>query len=194
MRGAAARARAAKGGERHSPWAAADGWRLGGGAVAEAAFRDGEEVVWVRRRGGKVSVRGKDFAAGAVTLAGREVSAEVDGARLQATLVNDGDAVTVFANGATAVLRRHDPLAAAEAKAAEAASGSFAATMPGVVVAVMVTPGAHVEKGATLLVIEAMKVEHAIRAHAAGTVTEVRFAVGDQVNEGDQLVAFTPAG
>jgi 3-methylcrotonyl-CoA carboxylase alpha subunit len=90
------------------------------------------------------------------------------------------------------VFRRYDPLAAAEARAAEATGGSLAATMPGVVVAVLVAAGARVEKGATLMVIEAMKVEHAIRAHAAGTVTEVRFAVGDQVAEGDQLVAFTP--
>jgi 3-methylcrotonyl-CoA carboxylase alpha subunit len=193
-RAASARSDAAHAAERGSPWAVTDGWRLGGAAVAETAFRDGDEVVWVRRRAGMISARGVDMPARAVGLVGRDLTAELGGAPLRATIVADGDWLTVFANGSSAVLQRYDPLAAAEARAAESASGGFAASMPGVVVAVMVAPGTHVEKGATLLVIEAMKVEHAVKAHSAGMVTEVRFAVGDQVKEGDQLVAFTPDG
>ncbi len=44
------------------------------------------------------------------------------------------------------------------------------------------------EKGAPLLVLEAMKMEHTIKAPAAGTVRRVCFAVGDQVEEGAELV------
>ena len=63
--------------------------------------------------------------------------------------------------------------------------------MPGVVVDVTVTAGAEVARGEPLMVIEAMKVEHTIRAPADGTVDEVLYAVGDAVEEGAALVAFT---
>ena len=63
--------------------------------------------------------------------------------------------------------------------------------MPGVVVAVNVAGGERVEKNQPLLVIEAMKVEHTIRAPSAGTVDAVHYKVGDRVDEGAELAAFT---
>jgi len=65
--------------------------------------------------------------------------------------------------------------------------------MPGKVIAILVAPGSSVEKGDALLVMEAMKMEHTIHAPAAGTVDDILFAIGDQVQEGAQLLAFTPA-
>ena len=56
--------------------------------------------------------------------------------------------------------------------------------MPGKVIALLAKPGAAVEKGAPLLVLEAMKMEHTISAPHAGTVKSFRFAAGDQVEEG----------
>ena len=50
--------------------------------------------------------------------------------------------------------------------------------------------GARVERGATLLVMEAMKMEHTIVAPADGVVADVLFSVGDQVDEGAELVRF----
>jgi len=190
----AAREVARRAGEPNSPWAALDGWRLGGSSANEASFEFDGKIVSVRRHAGRVRVGDVEFVVGGTMLRGRDLVAEIDGAEVRATVVADGATVTVFDDGKTVVLGRYDALAIAEARAAESQGGSFAATMPGVVVAVMVASGAHVAKGATLMVIEAMKVEHAVKAHAAGTVAEVRFAVGDQVAEGDQLVVFTPDG
>jgi biotin carboxyl carrier protein len=62
--------------------------------------------------------------------------------------------------------------------------------MPGAVVAVGATAGASVVRGATLVTLEAMKMEHAVRAPADGAVVEVRVAVGDQVEAGDVLVVL----
>lgn len=62
--------------------------------------------------------------------------------------------------------------------------------LPGTVVAVHVTDGQDVAEGTLLMVVEAMKMEHKIIASAAGTVEQVRFAVGDRVDEGDLLVAL----
>ncbi len=62
--------------------------------------------------------------------------------------------------------------------------------MPGKVVAWLAEPGALVEKGTPLLVLEAMKMEHTILAPAAGIVNGFHFAAGEQVSEGAQLVDF----
>jgi len=60
--------------------------------------------------------------------------------------------------------------------------------MSGAVVALPVAVGDTVEAGATLMIIEAMKMEHAIVAQVSASVSEILFAVGDQVEEGDTLV------
>jgi 3-methylcrotonyl-CoA carboxylase alpha subunit len=60
--------------------------------------------------------------------------------------------------------------------------------MSGAVVAVPIAPGDEVEQGDSLMVIEAMKMEHAVLAPSSAMVGEVLFAVGDQVEEGETLV------
>ena len=66
--------------------------------------------------------------------------------------------------------------------------GSALAPMPGGVVRVTVAVGDTVAAGQLLVVLEAMKMEHAVHATAAGTVTEVTVAEGDQVETGRVLV------
>ncbi len=66
------------------------------------------------------------------------------------------------------------------------------APMPGRVVAVHVRPGDRVAPGASLVVLEAMKMENEFRATAAGVVAEVRVSAGQAVNAGDLLVLVTP--
>jgi 3-methylcrotonyl-CoA carboxylase alpha subunit len=68
------------------------------------------------------------------------------------------------------------------------------APMPGRVVAVLVSPGAPVEPGAALVVLEAMKMENEFRATVAGVVTEVRVTPGQAVNSGDLLVVVEGGG
>jgi biotin carboxyl carrier protein len=64
--------------------------------------------------------------------------------------------------------------------------------LPGTVIAVYVEVGQTVGEGHVLMVVEAMKMEHKITATSAATVGEVRFAVGDRVDQGDLLVALEP--
>ncbi|WP_304412211.1 biotin/lipoyl-containing protein, partial [Pandoraea sp. B-6] len=114
-----------------------------------------------------------------VTLGDRRVQGHVD---------FEHDAAHVFADGQSWTLRWHDPLA--QAGAQEGGEGRLTAPMPGKVIAVLAPAGTKVEKGAPLLVMEAMKMEHTISAPADGEIEEVLFAVGDQVPEGAQLLAF----
>ena len=69
----------------------------------------------------------------------------------------------------------------------EAASGSLIASMPGKVIRVNVSEGQRVEKGTVLLVLEAMKMEHAVASPAKGKVASLRVVVGDTVAGGDVL-------
>jgi biotin carboxyl carrier protein len=64
--------------------------------------------------------------------------------------------------------------------------------MPGGVVVVTVAVGDRVEPGTVLVTLEAMKMEHVVRAPVAGTVREVRVDIGDQVDTGDVLVVIEP--
>ena len=68
--------------------------------------------------------------------------------------------------------------------------GHLTAPIPGRIVAVMVEPGARVARGAPLMVLEAMKMEHTITAPADGRVAAVYFQAGDRVEEGAELLAF----
>ena len=76
--------------------------------------------------------------------------------------------------------------------AAQAAPGSLRAPMPGTVARVGVTIGDHVTRGQPLLWLEAMKMEHVISAPAAGIVTELPVAAGEQVEVGSVLAVVKP--
>ncbi|MEM7080755.1 MAG: biotin/lipoyl-containing protein, partial [Pseudomonadota bacterium] len=71
--------------------------------------------------------------------------------------------------------------------------GGFNAPMNGAIVSVLVEPGQAVAAGDTLVIMEAMKMEHAIKAPVAGEVTEIFYAPGDLVEGGAPLLGFVGA-
>lgn len=73
---------------------------------------------------------------------------------------------------------------------ARAGGGVLKAPMPGLVVRVLVEPGQRVQEGQGVAVLEAMKMENEFKARVAGTVKEIRVAVGQPVNPGDVLVVI----
>ena len=73
---------------------------------------------------------------------------------------------------------------------AQAEGGGPIYPLPGTVIAVHVAAGDAVTDGQVLMVVEAMKMEHKILAAGDATVSEVRFAVGDRVDQGELLVAL----
>ncbi len=195
MREAEARARAvaARSGDPHSPWHATDGWRMNEDNHHVLRFRDGERAVAVtahyRDGGYALDLPGGTVSASAAEGPGGGLVVHLDGARSLAHVVRRGDAFTVFAFGRS----HHLELDAARTAEDDDTGGSLAAPMPGSVVEVLVQPGAAVEKGAALMILEAMKMEHTIRAPSAGTVKAVFFARGDQVAEGVSLLDFEAA-
>ena len=77
---------------------------------------------------------------------------------------------------------------------AGAALTRVSAPLPGKVVKIAVRSGDRVERGATLVVLEAMKMELSVEAPRAGVVAEVMVSEGGQVAEGAVLVTFADAG
>lgn len=92
----------------------------------------------------------------------------------------------VWIDGRTFTLHREEPRARRRAR--ERAAGSLAASMPGQVIAVAVTPGQQVSRGQTLVVLEAMKMEQRITAPEEGIVAALHCRLGDVVERGQVLV------
>lgn len=112
----------------------------------------------------------------------------IDGMREAATVVADGDRRAVFLAGRSWPLVLEDPFAAGEAD--EGAEGRLTAPMPAKVIRVAAAVGDRVARGAVLLVLEAMKMEHSVAAPADGTVARLAVAEGDLVEEGAELVVL----
>jgi len=195
QRGETAAAEAKASHDPYSPWHATNVWRLNEDPAEILHFRDGENPVTVPVRHLRDAFV-LTLPAGAVTAAAARAAdgdllVDLDGVRLRATAVRDADDVTVYFEGRAYTLRRVDPLAVEDL--AERADARLTAPMPGKVSHVAVDEGAAVKRGALLLVLEAMKMEHAITAPADGRIERVNYAVGEWVEEGSVLVAFAPA-
>ncbi|MFN3842249.1 MAG: acetyl/propionyl/methylcrotonyl-CoA carboxylase subunit alpha [Rehaibacterium terrae] len=189
---AAVREQAARSGDPTSPWAIADGWRLG---------HAGERRLVLQHRGvrhelhaagsaGDYRLRGDGFA---LTITGARIvdgmlSARFDGESARYLVRADADATTVH-DGHRRVRFERVGAFHFEGETDAGAGNRVAAPMPGRIVLVKVAPGDRVDEGQELLVMEAMKMELTLRAPRAGTVAEVRAAAGDFV-EGDAALVM----
>ena len=191
-----ARLAAKSSGDPWSPWHARDGWRMNLSAARIIGFRDGESLVEAevryQREQWQVTINGRTALARGSKLEGDRIAVEFDDRRLIASVVAVDGKRSIFLQGSTYSLLRDDPLHLVEAGGAH--GGGLTAPMPGKVVALLAQPGQKVEKGAPLLILEAMKMEHTITAPAAGTVRAFCYAAGEQVGDGAALVEFDGEG
>jgi 3-methylcrotonyl-CoA carboxylase alpha subunit len=177
-----------------APWGTRDGWRAWGAATAAVRLTHAGATADLRlvRAGASWRV---ETPAGAVTVAaapagdGRTALRAGDRATT-ARVVAAAGAATVFADGRTCRFGLSDPLA----RRAEAGAGGdrLLAPMPGLVKALHVAAGATVAAGDRIATLEAMKMEHALRAPRAGVVAQVAAAEGEQVEEGALIAALAP--
>ena len=140
----------------------------------------GEETAEVRVEGESALLDGRPLAFHATRAGGRLEAIRVGKDVFRIRAERDGNRVFVWCAGAVHEFRR----AAGRAASAGSASGGLLAPMPGRVRRVLLVEGARVGKGDVILILEAMKMEHAIRAPRDGTVIRVLFAEGDLVDAG----------
>ncbi|RDE10530.1 acetyl/propionyl/methylcrotonyl-CoA carboxylase subunit alpha [Pelagibacterium lacus] len=187
-----AREQAEAASETASPWNRGDGWTLGATRRRRLDFEDGTEtheaVLHYARSGLELEWDGAVAPLG-WTL--RE-----DG-RIDVFLGDRKEAIGALWSERVVELvtprgrrRLHwvDPLGRHEA--ASDPAGSFRAPMPGIVQQILAEPGARLERGAPVLVMEAMKMEHTLRAPADGQLVAINCRVGDLVEEGETLAEF----
>ena len=187
-----ARKRAARTVDPDSPWRAFDGWRLNGNSERGLAFRHGDVTGDVQIQ---VVGAGFELALGSRRVFARgslgedcELQAQLGERRVRAAVVPSGERRLVFFEGRSWPLSLVDTLHVGGE--GEEVEGGLRAPMPGKVIAHLVQPGTLVEKGAALLVMEAMKMEHTISAPRTGVVKEFRCAPGEQVSDGAELLEF----
>ena len=155
-------------GDADDPWRG-DGWRAGGPPATVTIDLDRPVEV-------DPALRVLDFSDDRIVVA-------VEGSRVSASVRSDAREVEVVVHGERWVFAR----ATSAAGQSVAATGSVTSPMPGSVVAVRVAVGDAVVADDVLGTVEAMKMEHALRAPFDGRVTEVVVDAGDQVALGDLL-------
>ncbi|KAJ1888765.1 hypothetical protein LPJ71_008388, partial [Coemansia sp. S17] len=186
-----------------SPWAAVDSFRLGafGGQSVCVTFGDHKYTVDIISSAKDVySVVIKDEGSVVQRFDGARAmwTTGVEGGQLRVLLgdrlccsnvvFNKKDSsITVFDQGQMATFKIPQP---EYLESEELAVGSVTAPMSCKIVQVLVEPGTEVTQDMPLVVLEAMKMEHVIKAPKAGKISDVYYKVGDLVDEGKSLVAF----
>jgi biotin carboxyl carrier protein len=161
-----------------------------------ATVGDRVEIVDVTREEGRyrVVVDDRTWEVDARLTAQGIFSLLIDGVSHVADVVDRDGACVVDVGGETYVVHVEEETRYVIRTRGGVAAGHGAQTLvaplPGRVTHVAVAPGDAVERGDTLLVIEAMKMENELRAGAAGQVAEVRVQPGQAVNAGDVLVVI----
>ncbi len=187
-------------GAGYSPWDVPDGWRVGGAAWTTVRLGAGDPVpVRVRGRasaGAEVSVGDAGPVPARAWFEGGDLVVTCDGQtrRYAYAHVGTDDRGTAWLgrDGQAWALAEEEPLAAGPA---HAGSGDrvVRSPMPGTVLAVKAASGDRVSSGQPLLIVEAMKMEHTIRAPADGVVAELTAEPGQQVALDETLAVITPA-
>ncbi|WP_111496303.1 acetyl-CoA carboxylase biotin carboxylase subunit [Marinobacter bohaiensis] len=181
--------------DRGDPWDARDSFRLGGPRQQPCELRIGEQDATLR-----YTVDGADRARidlpernAPIRLQWRArngdpaLDATLNGRTVRLAWASHGEKLGVFAGSADWTALVNHP----EEQADQAAdSGHLTAPMHGRIIAVNCAAGDQVEAGQTLLVMEAMKMEHSLKAPCAGRIQTVEGAEGDSVAAGQLLIQF----
>jgi 3-methylcrotonyl-CoA carboxylase alpha subunit len=172
-----------------SPWESRDAFRVNLPARQDVTLRHGEvdHRLALTREGVAYRLAVDGSEARVVIERGADgASLEVDGVRVPSLAWREGAQLSVWRGAARFDFRIVDPRAVDVQSAAH--EGELIARLPGTVVAVAVAVGQAVAAGETLMVLEAMKMEHSVLAPRAGTVSRIHFQRGDRVPEGAVLV------
>ncbi len=157
-----------------------------------AALDEIWEIEATEQPGQEFVIRVGEFSCRAFgTLNDHELDANIDGHRQTAVVVPGTEAFSIVSDEGTAEFSIVEPDLGIE-EIHDDGSG-FKEPMKGTVVDIRVEVGESVRAGDTIVIMEAIKMEHAIKAPVDGTVTDVYFAVGDLVDGGSDLVGFEPS-
>lgn len=179
--------------DQNSPWSALTGWQLNRSNRQRYLFDQDDTTVTVDLEVTSQDGRQQFTAQCGNVSYSAQACLEGNSLRLAGdctqviTVHEKGNRLALFEQGKRIEVTRHSATAAL---AASADDGQLTAPMHGRIVEVLVQAGDQVEADMPLIIVEAMKMEHTIRAQEAGTVAEVFYTNGELVEEGAELIKF----
>ncbi len=185
-----------------SPWNHTNAWRLNEAHIHKLTLAHNDihypVIVEQKRMGNRryylIRVEHETFQERALDcqgwIDGDELYTSIDGYRSQATISRENDNISLFrANGVFnfTYIRPDCGLNNTEDQ-----TNGLTAPMNGTMVSVLVSAGDTVSKDQPLMIMEAMKMEHTIKAPTDGTIDTIFYQSGEMVDGGAELLAFTP--
>ena len=179
-------------------WADTRGWRLAAAPTSTWAFADRKVIIEesaphgpLTRDGYLARVAGRNYPLRVLARSAQSLDVELGGRIQHLRVVEIDQALHMFRGGRQVVMRLTRTEDALQVSA-DAVEGSLLTPLPGTLVAVHVTPGQQVARGAPLVTVEAMKMEHTLTAPYDGRVASIAFGVGERVAAGAVLVELAP--
>jgi len=178
--------------EPDSPWRETDSWKLNLPHQQTFTFEHHKEqisvMIQIEETQYKISVEKETFIASIKKVTPEEYHISLNGETFQIRGILHENLLFISGNEFHYTLFQ-------KKKTLQAFSGNLkkdtlSSPMPGTLVAIETKPGDFVKKGTPLLIVEAMKMEHVIRAPQDGEIKEIYFSLGDAVEEGVELISF----
>ena len=181
--------------KKSDPWDLLQGWRHWSPGSTEARFVVDDEVIVrnVTALGQGKFVVADEQSSIELTVShvgGTTYKYQTDNALETIELAEHGRSIFVFCDSRTFTFEKPDPLAGQGDS--EQGGDNVIAPMPGMVTLVNAKAGQSVSEGDNLIVLEAMKMEHALQAPRDGVIAEVMAEAGDQVLDGALLLSMVP--
>jgi len=177
-------------GDPTSPWRLTSGWRANAPALHRLTLRYHGSVhglqVEQRDQAFRVTASGEETTVyGALHQTRLDIT--INGHRRRGRLIRDNAHYSLVFPGHTVEFHEVDD---EHATSEEDTAAALSAPMNGTIVTLLVEPGESVVAGTPLLIMEAMKMEHTVRAPADGMLERFLFAPGDLVDGGASLADF----
>jgi 3-methylcrotonyl-CoA carboxylase alpha subunit len=175
-----------------NPWSLADQWRLNGQTGSEFTYieRGEEKKVLVRDERGifNIDISGDSYQVSVISRIADILRVAVNGRMMNIQITKEGSRRHVSADGLLYTLDLKNLLEGTNSTSNT--NSGLRAPMPGKVIAILVEKGASVRRGEKLMILEAMKMEHAVLAPNDGIVNGFYYEIEEQVGEGVELVDF----
>ncbi|TMM44862.1 acetyl/propionyl/methylcrotonyl-CoA carboxylase subunit alpha [Colwellia ponticola] len=195
------KAQAALSNDPHSPWHIPSAWRLNEAHnhALTLAYKDIEYALIIEQQHEAsicsyiITITSKNGTTHTVEcqgeIAGEKITVTIEGHRSQSVIAHSNSSISVYQEHGVVNFRE---ISADYGQSQDDDNhGGLTAPMNGTMVSVLVASGEHVNKGQPLVIMEAMKMEHTIKAPSDGIINEVFFSAGDMVNGGAELLAFS---
>ncbi len=138
----------------------------------------------------KVSIGEKEYEVSYLLISDNQINLTINGKSTNAFVVNNSEGKVVFINGTSFQVKDADTVELSRTKKGgkEVVPDTITPPMPSIVISIMVRAGDIIEKGDSVLVLSAMKMETTLVAPFDGKVTKVKVAAGDKVMPGQILI------